>query len=938
MGRFLIKAALGFFILVIVVCVTIILALPAVLSSDFARQKIEHSLSQELKKPVSIEKIRFSWGEGLAVSNFKSVNEDQTPFITLSTLKLLLSWPSLLSGKLDIVTLDIKGIDVIITRDKDGKTTLTDLLEAPSQELPQKKESDSPPVSLPDLFLNAHLEEGNFSFIDKRLNTVARIRNFHADVALPSLNEPMNVSLKTDVILNDNPPESIALSGTALFAHEGEVNLQRGKGSLEMKAGFGMVNLFFDLSQMGTSKDATGARLSCTLDLQKLTQLAAAIVGLPPEFSLKGSLKSGFEARGNINEQVAIDGKTELINLSVKGGPLQNTTFTQPRITFSHDIALNFDTMVADITSVKVKSDFLDLALSGVVKDFQEDPTGKLIVSGSGTLNDIALVFGKILSLPPDLKLSGNVNLALTGEGDLDKVAIKGTVDCKNLEVNAGFLNNYPFREASLKLTSDAVITLDDKTTSVALNTVNIQSGIISGDIKGTLDSQVSVDLTAQLSTSLSLLGKNLRGVLPDSFPKEGQLLSDLTIKGDLNKTLTVKGNHTIDGVRIILQPAPGEQQASATATTLSLPKLAAVHDVDYQGDQDKIALKSLEVDSSFGTIKAAGTLSHISKDLLTEGTGELALVMEEVTKLIQDLLPEGLTMKGKGDITFSCKGNLSSPDDKPLLSSWNGDGSFKIASMDYTGIGSLKNLHSKNLSLAKGVLDTTLGCQFNGGPAQVVAKCDFNRKKPDVQVTIDAQNINLSQDVTLLGYIIPILITTSEGTLSGKVNLSAQASWQGFEWDSEISRTINGKGNLSVSEGTVQSRNILAEILKLAGQSEKLEFEQILTGFRLSDGKIYNDDIQVNGDVLDLNLKGWTSLAYLPSQQGNPLEYAVTGDWIDKSLGRDAKKVLSVLGGGDTTIPIVISGTVQKPHVTIKKPKVEDVFKGLLKSLQEEK
>ncbi|MDX1779414.1 MAG: AsmA-like C-terminal region-containing protein, partial [Thermodesulfobacteriota bacterium] len=215
---------------------------------------------------------------------------------------------------------------------------------------------------------------------------------------------------------------------------------------------------------------------------------------------------------------------------------------------------------------------------------------------------------------------------------------------------------------------------------------------------------------------------------------------------------------------------------------------------------------------------------------------------------------------------------------------------------------------------------------------------CDFSKKSPDIQMTIDAQKVSLSQDVTLLGYIIPILIKTSEGTLSGKVDLSAQASWQGLEWDSEISRTIDGKGNLSVSEGTVQSRNVLAEILKFAGQSEKLEFEQIITGFRLSDGKIFNDDIQVNGDTLDFNLKGWTSLAYLPSKQGNPLEYTVTGDWIDKSLGRDAKKVLSVLGGGETTIPIVIAGTVQNPRVTIKKPKAEDVVKGFLKSRQKEK
>ena len=88
-----------------------------------------------------------------------------------------------------------------------------------------------------------------------------------------------------------------------------------------------------------------------------------------------------------------------------------------------------------------------------------------------------------------------------------------------------------------------------------------------------------------------------------------------------------------------------------------------------------------------------------------------------------------------------------------------------------------------------------------------------------------------------------------------------------------EISRTIKGKGNLSVRDGVVQSRNVLAEILKFAGQSETFQFEQILTAFRLSDGKIFNDNIQLNGKDLDLNLKGWTSLVYVPSKKGNPLD-----------------------------------------------------------------
>ena len=82
--------------------------------------------------------------------------------------------------------------------------------------------------------------------------------------------------------------------------------------------------------------------------------------------------------------------------------------------------------------------------------------------------------------------------------------------------------------------------------------------------------------------------------------------------------------------------------------------------------------------------------------------------------------MPEGLTMKGKGDVTFACKGSLSPPDDKPLLSSLNGEGAVQVESVDYKGIGSIQNLRSKGLSLGKGVLDTTLECLLNGGSAQI--------------------------------------------------------------------------------------------------------------------------------------------------------------------------------------------------------------------------
>jgi len=366
---------------------------------------------------------------------------------------------------------------------------------------------------------------------------------------------------------------------------------------------------------------------------------------------------------------------------------------------------------------------------------------------------------------------------------------------------------------------------------------------------------------------------------------------------------------------------------------TIYFSKLTVTHDAAYTANQDKLTLMSLKAGSSFLNLEGSGSLSQISKNLSLQCQAKADLDMQEVQQSLKDFLPEGLTARGKGNITLSCGGSLSSPDDKPMLSTWDGNGSLSVDSIDYQTIGSIKNLHTKNLSLKKGVLDTRLMCQLNNGPTQAEGEFDFGKKPQTMKVNLEAKDIQLSQDLKILGYIIPILIIPPSGQLSGKANLSAQASWQGTSWNSEIAKTINGEGELILNDGAIRSQNVLSQVLKSFGKPETLKFKQILTVFRLKDEKIYNDNVQVNSEDLNFQIKGWTSLTYIASQNGNPMEYSVTGDFLSESLGRDAEKVLSIIGGGKPVIPVVIAGTVQKPKIAIKMPKAGDLIHGIFGS-----
>jgi len=495
---------------------------------------------------------------------------------------------------------------------------------------------------------------------------------------------------------------------------------------------------------------------------------------------------------------------------------------------------------------------------------------------------------------------------------------------------NADFLNNHPFQEKAFQLTPDVHFAIPDNLLTV--NSLSLRSDAVKADVKGTLDGSSTVELEGDLSTQFAVLKKELKGILPSVFPDRGLLSSAIEIQGNLEKTLNVKGEHTVKDARIIFPPSPGEKPPAQPAI-LSLAELTALHDVDYSTAQDNLILKSLTVNAPSFDLRGSGTVSQLSKDLSTKAEGNLSLDMPGVLKLVKDLLPEGVTAKGEGTITFAGEGSLSPPDGQPLLSAWDGNGSLLVEMLDYAGIGALQDVRSTKLVLKKGVLDAVLECLLNNGPSQVKGTVDFTQEKPDVRVTLEAKDVVLSQDVTLLGYIVPIMINSSEGQLSGKGDFSAKASWQGFSWDADISRTITGEGTLSLREGALKSQNVLSQILKASQQPEVFQFEQILTGFRLSEGRIYNDDIQVNGKGVDLNIRGWTSLRYDPSKKGNPLEYSVAGDVIQRSLGRDAKKIFSALGAEEGTIPVVIGGTVQKPRVVIKMPKAQDLIRGIFKT-----
>ena len=180
-------------VLMVVLAVGTVFLLPTIISSDFGRNKVISAASESLQRPVSLEDLSFSWGDGLSLTNLNITNADQSPFIGLKELAVKLSWSALASSKVVIDSCLIKGLDITVIRDEAGQTSIDDLLvPAETAPTPPTKKEEKTTGALPAVFLDAHLQEGHLTFIDKRLGTTTEIRDLGTDVTVRSLLEPID--------------------------------------------------------------------------------------------------------------------------------------------------------------------------------------------------------------------------------------------------------------------------------------------------------------------------------------------------------------------------------------------------------------------------------------------------------------------------------------------------------------------------------------------------------------------------------------------------------------------------------------------------------------------------------------------------------------------------------------------------------------------------
>lgn len=179
MGKFL-KWVL---IILVVILVAGYFGVPALLGTDWAREKIRVAMADETGRDVELGAISFGWTSGLTVSDVRvgqkaGDSDADGPLFVLDGLSLSVGWKDLLDKKISVDDLTVKGPRIVIVRDKNGRLNIEDLLDRPSKpsETPDGERGKGPAVAA-----TLQIEDGTILFIDQKLGTRVEASGIHMD-------------------------------------------------------------------------------------------------------------------------------------------------------------------------------------------------------------------------------------------------------------------------------------------------------------------------------------------------------------------------------------------------------------------------------------------------------------------------------------------------------------------------------------------------------------------------------------------------------------------------------------------------------------------------------------------------------------------------------------------------------------------------------------
>ena len=923
-----------------IICILAIIVslIPTIVSSGIVKNKIINNLEASLQRKVQIDDIDMSWSGGLDIKNIHIKEREDLPgdtFVKVNRVLIDIDFIPLIRKQIRINELIIDSPEIVLQKGKEGvfsyediskpvkPTPVPEMVEKPVPEI-AKKSVEKPkyapliiPAFLFDTKIRARVSNGKFTFINHQLQEETIIRNMNTTLNVDSLNKPIELNSAFD-IETKGEIEHADISLNVSLTRDGEIDPGSARGTFNMKTGFAQIATDFDMTRF-MGKGGTGLDFSMNVDLEKLTNKLAGILDLPKGMQIGGIIHSKIKAEGQLEKVIGVDGHTEITNLNITGGPFGDNPIRQPSIKLIQNAGIDISNDKVTVHKISIETNFAELFLAGMATDFKNTRNLDFKIFLNLDLTKLMTEIGGLL--PEDIEVAGSVQSNIKLNGRQSRLEVEGTTDLRSFIVKMGAVG--PLKEPEIQIIHDVKYNLQNG--NLELDTLSVKTSFAEIKSSGLLNKNKEIDLNMLLAGDIERLTPNLQSfvTLPQGLKVNGKIAADINVSGSVEKELRLSGTTILHDINADGGPLKNNR--------ISNLDLKLIHTLDYKITEDSVNIERIDIVSDFLDMKSKGGIANLSKEKNIDYELSLNMDLEKTTAQFAGMIPPDINMTGNGIVDLGMNGKLLAEEDENLYEQMNLHGSISIDKIKYDAY-EIKDFKAK-LLLDDGFF-TTKDFTFilNEGPGAVSASANLKEKKPSLVFDMTLSDVLINQNMDLLAYIVPVL-AAPDGKISGKLSMMFNAKGNGLNWQDDLSKSLNGQGEINIKDGHIKGGMITSKILKTFGKSGEYKFDNISTRFEINDSKISNDDIRINGKDFNIGLSGWTSF-------DGRLEYSADAQAVGNLIGGDVKKILGGMSKG-SKLPLVVTGTINNPSLAFKWPKPQEIgniLQGILGGSQDSK
>ena len=914
-----------------IICILAIIVslIPTIVSSNMVKNKIINNLEASLSREVNIDDINMSWSSGLDIKNIHIKESSDLPgdtFVKVNRILCDIDFFPLISKQIRINDLIIDSPEIVLQKrkvsvpgDEDISKPATpaptpapapapETVEKPVPEIsrkPVERPKHTPlviPAFLFDTRIKAKISNGKFTFIDHQLQEETIIRDLNTTLNVDSLNRPIEFNSSFD-IETKGEIEHADISLNVSLVKDGEINPESARGTLNMKTGFAQIAADFDMAKF-MGEGGIGLDFSMDVDLEKLTNKLGGILGVPEGMQIEGAISSEIKAEGQLEKVIGIDGNTEITNLNITGGLPGDNPIRQPNIKLTQNADIDISNDKITVHKISIETNFAELFLAGLVTDLKNAKDLDLKIFLNLDITKLMSEIGGLL--PENIEVAGNVQSNIKLKGRQSRLEVEGTTDLKNLFAKIGAVG--PIKEPEIQVIHDVKYNLQNS--NLEINNLSVKTSFAEIKSSGTLNKNREIDLNMLLSSDVEKLTQNLQSIvaLPQGLNVNGKIAADIITSGSIEKELKLSGTTILHGITATGGPLKNNR--------ISNLDLKLIHTLDYKIAEDSVNIRQMDISSDFLEMKSKGGIANLSKEKNIDYELSLNMDLDKTTAQFAEMFPSEVNMTGNGIVDLDINGKLSAKGNENLYEQMNIHGSISMDKIKYDAY-EIKDFKTK-LLLDDGFFTTKdFAFIINEGPGTVSASANLKEEKPSLIFDMTLSDMLINQNMDILAYIVPVL-AAPDGKISGKLSMMFNAKGNGLNWQDDLSKSLNGQGEIDIKDGHIKGGKITSKILKTFGKGGEYEFDNISTRFVIKESKIFNDDISINGKDFNIGLSGWTSF-------DGRLEYSADAQVIGDLIGGDVKRILGSMSK-DSKLPIVVTGTVSKPKLAFKWPKPQEI------------